>query len=196
MKVKVCGLTREEDVERACELGAWACGFVLAPSPRRLDLARAARLREAVLPGVLAVGVFADASRDEVLLALRDCRFDLLQFHGRERPEDCLGYPVPVIKALPPEAGLEAMSLYAGVERFLVEPPRARREPETLRACWRFAAQARGRSIILAGGLTPENVREAATTARPFAVDVSSGVESAPGVKDAARLEAFFLNLP
>lgn len=172
-------------------MGAWACGFIMAPSPRRLTNLQAAQLREAVTPGVLAVGVFVEAQRDQILLAIRDCRFDLLQFAGNETPSDCLGYPVPVMKVLPPEAGTEAMKLY-DVARFLVEPPRHVRDEESLRKCWEFAAQARSHSIVLAGGLTPENVGEAAKLARPYAVDVSSGIESAPGIKDPKKLERFF----
>jgi phosphoribosylanthranilate isomerase len=178
-------------VKLACDMGAWACGFIMAPSPRRLTTLQVAKLRESVTPGVLAVGVFVEAQREQILMAIRDCHFDLLQFAGKETPSDCLGYPVPVMKVLPPEAGAEAMKLY-DVARFLVEPPRHVRDEASLRKCWEFAGRARAHSIVLAGGLTPENVGEAVKIARPYAVDVSSGIESAPGVKDAEKLEKFF----
>ncbi len=200
MNVKVCGLTREHDVQLACSLGAWAVGFVFASSPRRVTVQRARELRRVVARGTLAVGVFVDAPRAEVLEAVRDCRLDAVQLHGNETPEECLGFPVPVIKglAVSTEADLAALDRYK-VARYLLEPARTLEErrrgvPPTLesrRACWSLAAKAKG-SILLAGGLTPQNVAEAVRAAKPFGVDVSGGVEVSFGVKDPAKLKAFF----
>lgn len=201
MKVKVCGLTRQEDVRLACALGAWAVGFVFAPGPRQVTRKQVQSLRDAVIPGVLAVGVFVDAPREDILLALRDCRLDAIQLHGRETPQDCRGYSVPVFKALAHSGETELSQFKAyKVDRFLLEPARTPEERSAGRgpsqpaqkACWRYADRARGFSIILAGGLRPDNVAQAAKAARPYAVDVSGGVESRPGRKDPARLEAFF----
>lgn len=201
MKVKVCGLTRSQDVRLSCELGAWAVGFVFAPSVRQVTRPQVQRLRDAVIPGVLVVGVFADAPREDILLALRDCRLDAIQLHGRETPQECLGYPVPVFKALSHsgETDLSRFKEYRP-QRFLLEPARTPQERSAglgpsrsaQKACWEYAQRARGFSIILAGGLDAGNVAEAARESRPYAVDVSGGVEGRPGCKDPARLEAFF----
>lgn len=202
MRIKVCGLTRVQDVKLACELRAWAVGFVFAPSPRQVTRDQARKLRDEVIPGTKVVGVFADASREEVLLVLRDCPLDALQFHGRETPEECEGYPVPVWKALTLN-GAEELPLirtYKTVERVLLEPKRtlADRKAGRLppigeqRACWQLAYRARASSVVLAGGLNPDNVREAVQLGKPFAVDVSSGIESAAGIKDERKMKAFF----
>lgn len=197
-RVKVCGMTRVEDVRLACRLGAWAVGFVLAPSPRRVSLARAKSLRRSVKKGVLSVGVFSNASRSEVVKAIAECRLDAVQLHGAVSPEDCRGYGVPVIKAVAPSRSVTALKRYP-VKRFLVEPRRtlkgrfrrSKPSPARLKAAWGFARRIR-RSAIIAGGLTPENVSEAVAAARPYAVDVSSGVESSAGRKAAGKLKDFF----
>lgn len=196
MKVKICGLTRAEDVRLAVELGAWAAGLVFAPSPRRLSVEKAKNLRGEIPRGVLAVGVFQDASREEILEAVRECSLDAVQLHGSESPEDCRGFPVPVFKAFSLKGeGRPALKDYevAGV---LLEPERragTRPSLQAQRALWKAAAGLKGaRMLILAGGLDPGNVAEAVRTARPGAVDVSSGVESGPGIKDPAKLRAFF----
>lgn len=199
IRIKVCGMTRARDVRLACELGAWAVGFVMAPSPRRLTLARARALRKSVKRGVLAVGVFVDAPKGEIIRAARLCRFDAVQLHGREKPEQCRDLTVPVFKALAPSRSVRALQRYK-VKGFLIEPGRslkgrfkgAKPSPARLKKACLFARRARGRRIILAGGLSAENVAAAVQAARPYAVDVSSGVESKKGIKDPAKLRAFF----
>lgn len=203
MKIKVCGNTREEDIRLAAELGAWAVGLVLIPgSPRALDLMAAQRLRREVPSGVLAVGVFRDAPRAQVLDAVRSLSLDVVQFHGRETPQDCLGYPIPVYKAFSLGPGeTPAIDGYE-VAGILVEPSRSDEDrrlgrapaSEARREAWETASRLKGSApmLILAGGLVPENVAEAAGLARPDAVDVSGGVESKMGTKDPEKLRRFF----
>lgn len=202
MRVKVCGMTRSGDVELAVELGAWAVGLVLAPrSPRRLSVEQARRLRASVPVGVLAVGVFQAASREDVIAAVKSCRLDAVQLHGA-RPEACSGFSVPAYLALGvPRAEIDPVH-GSGVAGVLVEPVRSdadRRKGRVpglaaQRAAWRVAREFKGKApmVILAGGLTPENVAEAIAAAGPDGVDVSSGVEWAPGLKDPAKMRAFF----
>jgi phosphoribosylanthranilate isomerase len=191
VRIKVCGVTRAADARRAASLGAWAVGMIFVPGTSRfLTPARAGRVRAAIPRGVLAVGVFRDPPREELLRVVRELRLDAVQIYGK----------VP--------SGLRVPAFIAGPSRLgpcdfvFIEPKRsdadrrAGRGPSVRaqRAAWRFAAARRSRSarVILAGGLTPENAAEAAAVAKPWALDVSSGVESHPGVKDAALLRAFF----
>ncbi len=199
MRVKVCGLMREEDVRLACSLGAWAVGLVMAPSsPRRLTLDRARTLRAGVPSGVLAVGVFQDQPRGDVLRAIRELNLSAVQFHGGETPEDCADYPVPVWKALPWPGERTPASYALHVETFLIEPPRPNRaappSSQAQQECWEgvFILKGEVAVLLLAGGLTAANIAEAVAAARPDALDVSSGVESAPGIKDPELLKAFF----
>ncbi len=201
MKVKICGLTREEDVRLAAASGAWAVGFVFAPgSPRLLTTEAAAPLRAEVPAGVLAVGVFADQPREAIMRAVARLRLDAVQLHGSETPQECAGYPVPVFKGAPPALWPSVPGGYR-VDAFLVEPARPLSDrvrgkgpsPAELHKAWEAAlilgAYAK---VILAGGLDPFNAREAAEAAKPYALDVSSGVESAPGIKDPNKVKAFF----
>lgn len=203
MRVKVCGITREEDARLAVELGAWAVGLVLAPgSPRRVTMEAAAAARAAVPPGTLAVGVFADQARNKVLDAMRALRLDAVQLHGSETPEYCSSFPVPVFKSLTADAceDPEVLGAY-GAEAFLVEPERGAGDRAAgvgpsraaQKEAWEAARRlGMGHQVILAGGLDPGNAALAAETAKPFALDVSSGVERAPGIKDPKKLRAFF----
>ena len=202
MRIKVCGLTREEDVRLACRLGAWAVGFVFAPlSPRRVDLKQAARLRAAVAPGVLSVGVFEDGLTPEIEAAVAACRLDAVQLHG-VWPLSFELCTVTVFRALGLSRGRLAPVLSQRVSGVLVEPSRTaadrsagRRLPlDDQRWAWSQALELKrgGLITIVAGGLNVENVGDAVAASRPDAVDVSSGVESALGVKDEGKLKAFF----
>lgn len=197
MKVKVCGLTRAEDAALACELGAWACGLIFARSPRRLTLEQAAAVRQAIKPGVLAVGVFQGAPRGEIKKAVETLKLDAVQLHGMETPEDCQGYSVPVWKALPGDATTPKAAAVYPVAALLVEPARRDASDEERRASWKAAAACKGAApfILAAGGITPENCAEAARLSQADALDLSSGVESAPGIKDADKLRRLFKNL-
>ncbi len=187
MRIKVCGVTRPRDARLAAKLGAWAVGMIFVPeTPRFLSLARAKRVRAAIPKGVLAVGVFRNPGREPLLRAVRELRLDAVQIYGK----------VPTGLRVP--AFIDGPSKIGPCDYAFVEPKRtdadrrAGRGPSerARRAAWRAAAAKKAR-VILAGGLTPENVADAAA-AKPWAVDVSSGVESRPGVKSAAKLKAFF----
>lgn len=203
MKVKVCGLTREEDVRVACSLGAWAVGFVMAEgSPRALTVEQAKRLRAAVKPGVLAVGVFQDALASEIELAAGACAFDAVQVHG-QWPAFLEGFTLPVWRGIGLARLAAIPALSPRVSAVLVEPARTladrraglKPDLEQQRWAWGQARSLRptGLTVIAAGGLTPANVAEAVAASGCDAVDVSGGVESAPGLKDEAKLRAFFL---
>lgn len=202
MKVKICGLSRAQDVELACALGAWAAGFIFVEdSPRVVSPEAAAELRKKVAPGVLAVGVFSDAPKEEIVSIVARCRLDAVQLHGNETPLQCQGLGVPVFKRLSiHQAGDRELLKRYNAEGFLLEPERS---PEQRRrgavptvaeqeAVWTEAASLGAQRVILAGGLNAGNVGRAIAAARPYAVDVSGGVESAPGIKDEAKLRAFF----
>lgn len=191
MRVKICGVTRPADARRAAKLGAWAVGMIFVPkTPRFLTLARARRVRAAIPKGVLAVGVFRDPAREELLKAVRELRLDAVQIYGK----------VPTGLRVP--AFVAGRSRLGPLDYAFMEPGRtdadrrAGRGPSerAVRAAWRAAAakSRRGARVILAGGLTPDNAAQAASAAKPWALDVSSGVESRPGVKSAALLRAFF----
>jgi len=194
MRIKVCGLTRVQDVRLACGLGAWAAGFVFGPGPRHVQLRHARKLCAQVAPGTLKVGVFQGCSRRDIMLTLRDCGLDAVELRGGGPPEECLGYPVPVFKAIRHCRNLDLAELKSFEVEHLRLTPRggSRAAAESLRECWQFAGRARGFSVILAGGLTPDNVGEAVALAKPYAVEACSGVECEPGVKDPKLLKAFF----
>jgi phosphoribosylanthranilate isomerase len=195
-RVKVCGITRAIDALRAAEFGADALGFLFYPkSPRYIPPEKAAEIIRRLPPFVATVGVFVDATAREIRSAVRTCRLSAVQLHGRESPAFCREMPVKVIKGfrvkgnrLPP-----GISRYA-VDALLLDTFRAGVAGGTGEVFdWQVARRAgRYGKIILAGGLNPGNVREAVVTVRPFAVDVSSGVEAAPGKKDPALLRDFF----
>jgi phosphoribosylanthranilate isomerase len=191
VRIKVCGVTRALDARRAAGLGAWAVGMIFVPNtPRFLTLARAKRVRAAIPKGVLAVGVFRNPSRPELLSAARELRLDAVQIYGK----------VPTGLRIP--AFVEAPGRLGPCDYAFVEPKRtgadrrAGRGPsERARfAAWKKAASSRkkGLRVVLAGGLTPKNAAQAASAAKPWALDVSSGVERRPGIKDPALLRAFF----
>lgn len=194
--VKICGLTREEDVRAACDLGAAYVGFNFsALSPRRVSPARARGLAAAV-SGARRVGVFVDESYREIEEAVEEASLDLVQVHRRLTAEDLRQVKVPVLAVahagrsdeVPP---LELLGRCAGILLDSSSPAGA--GGTGVPFDWGMLD---GRTwpvpLFLAGGLRPENVEESIARTRPAAVDVASGVEVAPGVKDRARLESFF----
>jgi phosphoribosylanthranilate isomerase len=191
----VCGVTRREDARLLAEAGVDALGLnFVEGSPRRLTAERAAAIVEGLPPFLLRVGVFADASPDFVRQVAEICGLDWAQLHGRETPEQCARMPVGWFKAHRVSRSFRPDEVLAyGRPFFLLDGADEDRLGGTGRTFdWNVAAAvARYGSVVLAGGLTPENVGEAIRIARPFAVDVASGVESSPGVKDAARLRLF-----
>lgn len=196
-KVKICGLTNAGDALAAAEAGADFLGFVFAPSPRRLDPARAREFWRDLPPGVPRVGVFRDQALEEVERVLALVHLDFLQFHGDERPAFCRAFGIPVIRAIPARrAGdLDRAAAYEDCAAlFLVDLPKEETSEGTLAGEVARRAASLGRPVLLAGGLTPENVGALVREFRPYGVDVARGVESAPGVKDRARVRAFIAN--
>ena len=197
-RVKICGVTRIEDADLAVELGAAALGFnFYAPSPRSIDPARARAIIRRLPPFVTTVGIFADqADADRALDVAREAGVDLLQFHGPRFPMlDGALAGFPIIRAVPVGQDFRAESLAdLKAAAFLLDTFDSVLKGGTGRPFpWPVAREAKKYgAVILAGGLTPENVAEAIRQASPFAVDVASGVESAPGVKDPHKLRAFF----
>jgi phosphoribosylanthranilate isomerase len=195
--VKICGITRAEDALAAVEFGADAIGFVFWPgSPRFIDPDRAREIAAALPPFITPVGVFVNQTPDHVNRIAALVTLGAVQLHGDERPEAAVAIARPVIKAIAVRDHFDPASLDEWSSRTTilldVHDPVAR--GGTGRTIdWRTAAEAaRRRRVVLAGGLTPENVCAAVTIARPFGIDVSSGVESRPGIKDHTRLKALF----
>lgn len=196
-RIKICGLTRPEDAAAAVSSGADAVGVVLAPSKRQVTLEQAAAVFADVPPLVARVGVFVDARADEVWETVARLGLTAVQFHGDEAPETCAAAPVPAIKAMRVAPGFDPAGLdaYRGtVAAFLLDTYVAGEQGGTGEAFdWQVVAGAlpTWAPVVLAGGLGPGNVGAAIRTLHPYAVDVSSGVEAAPGVKDHALVEAF-----
>ncbi|WBM31397.1 MULTISPECIES: phosphoribosylanthranilate isomerase [Pseudomonas] len=196
VRSKICGITRIEDALAAVEAGADAIGFVFyAKSPRAVDVRQARAIIAELSPFVTTVGLFVNASRCELNEILEVVPLDLLQFHGDEAPEDCEGYHRPWIKALRVRPGddLEAAcQRYAGARGILLDTYVAGVPGGTGEAFdWSLVPARLSKPIILAGGLSAANVGQAIAQVRPYAVDVSGGVEQAKGIKDAAKIEAF-----
>lgn len=198
VRVKICGITRMEDALAVAEAGADAVGFMFfAGSPRCIPLERAAEIARRLPPFVARVGVFVNPKEEEVRRAATEVGLSALQFHGEETPEFCACFePVPVIKAfrIRDEQSLADLPAYAGAQAWLLDAwVKGQRGGTGARFNWDLAMEAKrhGVPILLAGGLSPENATQAVREVRPFGLDVSSGVESAPGVKDAAKIRAF-----
>jgi len=194
VKIKICGLTRAEDVQAAVAAGADAVGFVFAASPRRISIETAIRLGGYVPEGVLRVGLFMDQARSEIGQVVSAVPLDLLQFHGSETERECMAFGLPWLKAVAMQdaASLEqAEREFPGAAGLLLDShAKGRRGGSGRTFDWALAKPAASR-IWLAGGLTADNVGEAIRIVRPYAVDVSSGVEVAPGIKDADRIRTF-----
>jgi len=196
VKVKICGTTNLADAQAAVAAGADMVGFIFCEtSPRQVTVAVAADIARQLPPHVVKVGVFVNAPDELILPAISACGLGLLQFHGDEAPEDCVRYGVMSMKAfrMRDEASLEALTDYP-TDAWLLDTYAADKQGGTGKTFnWDLAvaAQKFGKPIFLAGGLTPDNVAEAVQRVRPFAVDVSSGVEISPGKKDHARVKAF-----
>lgn len=195
-RVKVCGITRLGDARAAVDAGADAIGLVFyPPSPRVLSLEQARALRRALPPFVAAVALFVNPSPSEVERVLETVGPDLLQFHGEETPEFCARFGVPYIKACRVRQGvdlLEYLRPFADAAGWLADAYVEGYGGAGASFDWSLVPGERDRPLILSGGLTSANVGEAIRRVRPWAVDVSSGVESAKGIKDAALIAAFF----
>ena len=195
-RIKVCGVTRTEDAQLAVELGVDALGFVFWPgSPRFVTAARAAAIAAALPPLVATVGVFVDQPVDDIRRIAAHVGLSVVQLHGDEPAASWRLVPGRCLKAVSAGAGFDAASIASwpsGVYPLVDAADPDRRGGTGRPADWTAAAAiARTRPTILAGGLDAENVRDAIARVRPHAVDVSSGVERSPGIKDADRLRAF-----
>lgn len=195
-RVKICGVTRREDALLAGRLGADAIGLNFWPGSKRHVAPAAARaLVRALPPLVTAVGVFVNPTRDEVLRAVEASGVTVVQLHGDEPPELCASLPFPVVKAIrvTGPASLAALLSYE-VQGFLLDAPGPGFGGSGTSFDWSLAAEAAASvPVLLAGGLTPENVAEAIRAVRPWGVDVASGVEVSPGVKDPEKLRRFIV---
>lgn len=191
VRVKVCGVTREEDARMLEALGVHAVGLVFAPSKRRLTPQRAATIASALGPFVTRVGVFVNAPGDWILEVARTVPLNAVQLHGDEPPELArrIGRHYPVIKAFRVRGPVDPAIFRYPAEALLLDGPRPG-SGEAFDWSW-LDAVPRGVRTIVAGGLGPENVCGLLQRFTPYAVDVSSGVESAPGVKDRERVGAF-----
>jgi phosphoribosylanthranilate isomerase len=194
-KVKICGITTLEDAMTCVEAGADALGFIFVENtPRFIAPADAAPIIRRLPPFVTAVGVFWDHPAGHVKAVAEACRLGALQFHGAESPEDLAQYVLPVIKTIKVSGPQDLARLPAYRERvaaFLLDSAARWSEGEPRQPIeWRLAGMAMER-IILSAGLTPDNVARAVSIARPYAVDVNSGVEGRPGRKDPDKVWRF-----
>jgi phosphoribosylanthranilate isomerase len=194
--IKICGITRPADAHAAVEAGADALGFMFYSGSKRYITPQAAvRITAELPPSILRVGVFVDPAAGEVEAIAKTCGLTALQFHGSETPQFCAGFSLPVIKAFPVanKSSLATLTNYEAKYWLLDSVVPGQLGGTGQKFDWALAREAAkfGRPVILAGGLTPENVGDAVREARPYGVDVSSGVEEAPGKKDAARMQAF-----
>ena len=202
-RVKICGIARWEDASLACELGADSLGFnFYEKSPRAVSPSAAWDIIRRLPPFVAPVGVFVNWQSPAVLALAKSLRLAAVQLHGDESSAcvaECARH-LPVIKAFRVGADfrLSELDRYKSASAFLIDAaPTAQKAPQFggtgQTANWDVSREAAGsHRIILAGGLTPENVAEAIRSVRPYAVDVASGVESSPGIKDPSRLRSFF----
>ena len=195
-RIKICGITRPEDALVAVAAGADAIGLVFyPPSPRSVSLAQARAIVAELPPFVTTVGLFVDTPITQIQQTIHKVGIDLVQFHGHETAETCAKLGHPWIRAIRMQAGLELTKTcaeYRAARGILLDAYRPGVPGGTGEAFdWSRIPAALSSTIILAGGLNPTNVAEAVRTVRPYAVDVSGGVESSPGIKDQAKIADF-----
>ena len=196
-RVKICGITRAQDAADVAALGGDAIGLVFFPeSPRAVTAAQAAEIVTGVPVFVTVVGLFVNAAPAKIHAVLKKVRIDVLQFHGDESPEECRAYGRPYIKAIAMRKNRDVHTYargYADAAGLLLDSySEGSPGGGTGRVFdWSQVPANLGRPLILAGGLTPENIAEAIRQTRPYAVDVSGGVESTKGIKNAAKIAAF-----
>ena len=196
IRIKICGITREEDARSASYSGADALGLVFyEKSPRHVTLRRAMQLVAAIPPFVTVAGLFVNPSADEVRNALSQVPLDVLQFHGEEEPEFCVQFGRPYLKAIRVRQGVnlvQCAARYQGAQGLLLDAFIEGTHGGTGESFdWELIPHDLPLPIILSGGLHAGNVAEAVRRVRPYALDVSSGVEAAKGIKDPAKVAAF-----
>lgn len=195
-RVKICGITRVEDGLAAAQAGADAIGLVfVAKSPRHVTPEQARAVSRTLPPFVSTVALFVNPTEAEVQAVLKTARPDVLQFHGEEPAAFCRSFGVPYLKAFRVRPGvdlLQSAASYDDAQGWLLDAwSEADHGGTGERFDWDLIPRALPRPMLLAGGLTPDNVAAAVRATRPWAVDVSSGVEASKGIKDAARIAAF-----
>ena len=194
-RIKICGITRTQDARAAAQAGADAIGLVFyPPSPRYLSVERAVQIRDALPPFVQTVALFVNADAAQVAQVIGRVRPAMLQFHGEETPEFCAQFGTPFVKACRVKPGVDALEYlrpFSSAAAWLFDSyvPEYGGVGETFD--WSLLPVTQERPVILSGGLSRGNVAEAIRRVRPWGVDVSSGVESAKAVKDAAKIAAF-----
>ena len=195
-RIKICGITSIDDAHAAIEAGADALGFVMyRASPRFVDWRQLAAIVQAMPPFVQRVGLWVDPGADDVREVLEQVPLDLLQFHGHEEASFCRGFRLPYLKALPMAAGVDVAAVaarYADAAALLLDTYVAGLAGGTGQVFdWDLVPKRCARPLVLAGGLSMDNVGDAIAVAQPYAVDVSGGVERAKGSKDPAKMRAF-----
>ena len=198
-RIKICGITRAQDARSAAQAGADAIGLVFyPPSPRYLSVERAVEIRDALEPFVQTVALFVNPDAAQVAQVIGRVRPGMLQFHGEETPEFCAQFGTPFVKAYRVRSGdsagahaLEYLRPFSRAAAWLFDShvPEYGGVGETFD--WSLLPATQERPVILSGGLSRENVAGAVRRVRPWGVDVSSGVEAAKGIKDAAKIAAF-----
>lgn len=195
-RIKFCGITRLEDALTAINVGADALGFVFyAPSPRHIDIQQAADIMQSLPPFVTKVGLFVNAESSLVEQVLQSTSVNLLQFHGDESASDCEQYGMPYMKALRMRDDIDLQrefTHYASACAILLDSYRAGTPGGTGETfSWDRIPEKAEKPIVLAGGLRPDNVADAVKSVRPYAVDVSGGIEVSKGIKDAEKMRQF-----
>ena len=194
-RVKICGITRSQDARAAAEAGADAIGLVFyPPSPRYLSTERAVEIRDALPPFVQTVALFVNPDAAQVAQVIGRVRPAMLQFHGEEAPGFCAQFGTPFVKACRIRPGIDALEYlrpFSSAAAWLFDSyvPEYGGVGEAFD--WSLLPTVKERPVILSGGLERDNVAEAIRRVRPWGVDVSSGVEAAKGIKDAAKIAAF-----
>jgi len=196
VKVKICGITRPDDAQSATNLGADAIGLVFYQGSRRaVTIQQALDIVRVLPPFVSRVGLFVNADPEEIEAILKEVPLDVLQFHGEESSEACRRYSKPYIKAVRMQDGVDLASIetqYAESCALLLDTYKEGTQGGTGASFdWAIVPKGLSKPIIIAGGLTPENVGRAIAEVSPYGVDVSGGVESSHGIKDAAKIAAF-----
>jgi phosphoribosylanthranilate isomerase len=194
VKVKICGLTRVDDVIAAVTAGADLIGFVFTASPRRVSIGAAIELAAHIPDRVLSVGLFLNQEMSEIKRVIKAVPLDVLQFHGSEREAECGIYGLPYLKAVAMQSARSAEHAeynYPSAMGLLLDSHAAGKPGGSGKVFDWSLYKPVAKPVWLAGGLNVENVGRAVRAVKPFAVDVSSGVESAPGIKDAERMAAF-----